>query len=343
MSLASQINLLATRIGNAFRDINHVKKRVKACTTANVTLTAPGTTFDGVTMSNGDRFLAAFQTTKSQNGVYVFNGSGSTATRDTDFDTTAEAVGAEVTVDQGTLYGGSKWVFPIKSTNTLGSTNVTPARMALAPAGGGISETYLPTRLQGQPANITDWNNPGDAGFYCSAGNATNAPASISGEWSGIMGYAQNYPFQMVFGNNDNGVQSLVYARSWNATGGAWGSWFQIGPSALSIKGGAEKTAAASATTGSVTLDASTASIFTVTPTGNITSLAITNPPASGTSCVIRLIVSQGATPRTIATPTGGVFMGAATPTQVANKVCIFDYETVDGGTTWYCSGVVQV
>lgn len=107
--------------------------------------------------------------------------------------------------------------------------------------------------------------------------------------------------------------------------------------------GGAEVSAAASATSGASTLDASAASVFTVTPSGNITSLAITNVPAAGTACTITLIVSQGGTPRTIATPTGGIFVGAATPTQVASKVCVFTYLTVDGGTTWICSAAVQV
>lgn len=112
---------------------------------------------------------------------------------------------------------------------------------------------------------------------------------------------------------------------------------------AANILGGAEAKANAPATTGSVTLDLSTASVFQVTPTGNITSLTLSNPPAAGTACTVTFIVNQGATPRTIATPSGGVFLGAASPTQVANKTCVFTYLTVDGGTTWYCSAAVQV
>lgn len=99
---------------------------------------------------------------------------------------------------------------------------------------------------------------------------------------------------------------------------------------------------AASGTSGTVTLDVTQANIFTLTPTGNVTTLTISNV-TSGVGCTISLIVSQGATPRTIATPTGGVFIGAATPTQVANKICVFTYLTVDGGTTWICSAAVQV
>lgn len=105
-------------------------------------------------------------------------------------------------------------------------------------------------------------------------------------------------------------------------------------------KGGDEAVAAAG-TTGSVTLDCSTASVFTMSPSGNVTALAFSNVPASGRACTITLIVTQGGTVRTIAAPSGAVWL-AAQPTQVASKVCVLTYMTTDGGTTWYASGVVQ-
>lgn len=107
--------------------------------------------------------------------------------------------------------------------------------------------------------------------------------------------------------------------------------------------GGAEVSAAASGTSGTVTLDASAASVFTLSPSGNVTTLTISNVPSTGTACTITLLVSQGATPRSIATPSGGQFHGAATPTQVANKDCVFTYLTVNGGTTWWCSASIEV
>jgi hypothetical protein len=113
--------------------------------------------------------------------------------------------------------------------------------------------------------------------------------------------------------------------------------------SAANILGGAEVSAAASGTSGTVTLDCSAASIFTLSPTGNVTTLTISNPPASGTACTITLIVTQSGTPRSIATPTGGTFGGVSSPTQVASKWCIFTYMTVDAGTTWYCTALQQV
>lgn len=109
------------------------------------------------------------------------------------------------------------------------------------------------------------------------------------------------------------------------------------------ILGGKEKTAAASGTSGTVTLDLSAASIFTLTPTAAVTTLAITNVPASGFGVSVRLKVTWGATPYAIAAPSGGIFYSAGTPTPVASKKAMYDFFTLDGGTSWDCSGVVQV
>jgi len=109
-----------------------------------------------------------------------------------------------------------------------------------------------------------------------------------------------------------------------------------------SAGGGAEKVAAASGTSGTVTLDLNSASVFTLTPTAAVTTLSITNVPTSR-AVSVRLCVTQGGTPYAIATPSGGVFYGAATPTPVSSKKTIYDYFTVDGGTSWHCSGTNQV
>lgn len=83
------------------------KDNVRVASTANITLTGPGTTIDGVTMSSGDRFLAKDQTTQSQNGIYIWNGSAVAATRAPDASTADELEGAVVVVDEGTSAGSS--------------------------------------------------------------------------------------------------------------------------------------------------------------------------------------------------------------------------------------------
>lgn len=69
-----------------------LKGAVRAVSTTNVNISAPGATIDGVTAANGDVFLLTAQTTGTQNGPYVYNGSGSAMTRALNWDTNAEAV-----------------------------------------------------------------------------------------------------------------------------------------------------------------------------------------------------------------------------------------------------------
>jgi hypothetical protein len=85
------------------------KDNVRVASTANINLASPGTTIDGITMSNGDRLLAKDQTTQTQNGIYIFNGSAVAATRATDADTFDKLESAVVRVDEGTANGGTQW------------------------------------------------------------------------------------------------------------------------------------------------------------------------------------------------------------------------------------------
>jgi len=104
-------------------------RNVKAATTANITLSNPGTsTFDVVTLSNGDKLLVKDQSTQSQNGIYVFNGSAAALTRATDSDLWDELVGSLVYVDQGSTQGEYRYYCTSNSGGTLGSTAVVYVR-----------------------------------------------------------------------------------------------------------------------------------------------------------------------------------------------------------------------
>jgi hypothetical protein len=85
------------------------KDSVRVATTVSVTLTAPGATIDGVTMASNDRFLVKDQSTASQNGIYIWNGAASTATRALDASTYTELEAAVVQVEEGTGNGGTTW------------------------------------------------------------------------------------------------------------------------------------------------------------------------------------------------------------------------------------------
>jgi hypothetical protein len=108
------------------------KASVRVTSTANVTVTAPGTTLDGVTLVNGDRVLLKNQTTASENGVYQFNGSAAAMTRTSDAVQGELTAGATVVVTEGTNKGtGSasanptQWTLATVDPITVGTTALT--------------------------------------------------------------------------------------------------------------------------------------------------------------------------------------------------------------------------
>lgn len=96
------------------------KDSVRVASTANLTLSGPGATIDGITMASGDRFLAKDQTTQSGNGIYVWTGAATPATRALDANTAAELEAAVVTVEEGTSAGST---FRQTQTNFVLDTN----------------------------------------------------------------------------------------------------------------------------------------------------------------------------------------------------------------------------
>lgn len=83
------------------------KDSARVATTANLTLSGPGATIDGITMATNDRVLVKDQTTQSQNGLYLWNGAAVAMTRTADASTFAELEQAVVTVEEGTSAGST--------------------------------------------------------------------------------------------------------------------------------------------------------------------------------------------------------------------------------------------
>lgn len=83
------------------------KDAVRVATQSNLNLASPGGTIDGVTMATSDRVLVRNQTTASENGIYVWNGAATPATRAADASTAAELEQAVTTVEEGTDAGTS--------------------------------------------------------------------------------------------------------------------------------------------------------------------------------------------------------------------------------------------
>lgn len=104
-----------------------VKRAVRAATTANITLSG-AQTIDGVSVVAGDRVLVKDQSTSSANGIYI--AASGAWTRATDADTASEIAGGTVSVEQGTVNGGSTWATYFKTTDTLGTTGMVFYRAA---------------------------------------------------------------------------------------------------------------------------------------------------------------------------------------------------------------------
>lgn len=138
-------------------------RNVHVATTANIDTTMPGTSsFDGHTITSGQRVLVWQQTNQAQNGIYVFNGTFAAMTRATDSDAWDELTGTLVYVDQGTLYGDKRFYCTANTGGTLGSTAVTYVQDTagtLSPSNFVTEETPSGT-INGSNTTFTLANTP---------------------------------------------------------------------------------------------------------------------------------------------------------------------------------------
>ena len=119
------------------------KEPCRVATTANIDLSNAPASIDGVTLANDDRVLVKDQTTQSQNGVYVFAGSGSAMTRSSDCDSAAEINGAAVFVKEGSTSADQGFT-QTSEVVTLGSNNVVWVQftgLGQITAGDGLSKS----------------------------------------------------------------------------------------------------------------------------------------------------------------------------------------------------------
>ena len=130
-------------VANAQQGLD-AKASVKAATTGNLSLTAPGAAIDGVTMTVGDRVLVKQQTAPAENGIYIWNGAAVAMTRTPDADAWAELPSAYTWVEQGTTQADTGWNCTVDSGGTLGTTAVTWVQFSGAAqltAGAGLLKT----------------------------------------------------------------------------------------------------------------------------------------------------------------------------------------------------------
>jgi len=215
LSVASGDTLTLISDGSAtWQVVSHTVSRgvrlpVRAGSTANVTLTAPGATIDGVTMAAGDRMLLKDQTTASQNGIYIWNGAASTATRATDANTAGKLTDTlQVTVDEGTINRDSIFALTTNKPITLETTALRFTRVhpATTVSSHPIGSAYQPTnsKLENLPRDTVGLTNQatlatgtirvfpmgilraGDTLTNINLQVGTTASAGITNSWAGV-------------------------------------------------------------------------------------------------------------------------------------------------------------
>ena len=154
-SLVSKEYVDAVKVGLDFKD------SVRVATTANISLSSAPAAIDGVTLSSDDRVLVKDQSTGSQNGLYVFNGSGSAMTRATDADANAEVTSGMFTfVTEGSVNADSGFVLTTDGSITVGTTALAFAQFSGAgqiTAGAAMTKTgnTLDVAVDGQSLEVS--------------------------------------------------------------------------------------------------------------------------------------------------------------------------------------------
>lgn len=161
------------------------KNAVKVAVTTNVNVASPGASLDGIAMTAGDRVLLTAQSTGSQNGLYVWNGSATAMTRATDADVSAEVTsGMSIPIEQGT-HAASIAILTTPDPIVLGTTTLTFTYLANASSyvqGTGITITGNTISL-----NVPVTVALGGTGATTAAGARTNLGAPQ-------IGFAQDIP-----------------------------------------------------------------------------------------------------------------------------------------------------
>jgi len=184
------------------------KDSVRVATTTNLTLSGPGATIDGVTMSNNDRVLVKDQSDATENGVYVFNGSANPLTRSADADVFDELEQAVVTVEEGTSAGTTFRQTEVNG--TVGADNVSWSTFgAAAPQSSETTSGTIEIATQAET----------DAGSDDARALTPNKLANWSGRKLKMSqtigdGSATSFNIDHNFGTRD--VQVTVYRNSGN-------------------------------------------------------------------------------------------------------------------------------
>jgi len=132
-----------------------LKGDVRAAVATNVTISAPGTTLDGVTAVSGELFLLTGQSTPTENGPYVFNGAAVAMTRALNWNTDPEAVRGSYWVVREGSKADEFALLTNDTAITLGTT--TPTFTFIAAQSGAVNgyTTTCPSTSGGATWTVT--------------------------------------------------------------------------------------------------------------------------------------------------------------------------------------------
>jgi hypothetical protein len=166
------------------------KSPVRAASVGNITVASPGATIDGVSMISGDRVALIAQTTGSENGIYIWNGSATPMTRASDSDTSAEMKsGTAFFVNEGTANADSSWVLTTNDPIILGTTSLTFVQfsgLGQIAAGTGMTKTGNTLNVIGTANRISVLADSVDIdAAYAGQTSIVTLGTITSGTWNG--------------------------------------------------------------------------------------------------------------------------------------------------------------
>lgn len=166
------------------------KQSVRVATQSNINLSSPGSTIDGVSVASGDRVLVKGQSTGADNGIYVFNGSGSAMTRASDANSEAKLNGgAFFFVEEGTDASNGYVLQKPSGSYTLGSSTLTFVQFSGAgqiTAGTGLTKTANTINVVGTLNRITANADSVDiSSTYVGQSSITTLGTIATGAWNG--------------------------------------------------------------------------------------------------------------------------------------------------------------
>jgi hypothetical protein len=303
-------------------------------TSANLTfanLTGTPTTLAGYGITDGltSENLALYLTISSANATYAFLGHTHSIANVTGLQTALDAKLETSNFTYANLTGKPSTFAPSAHNHAI--SEVTGLQTTLDGKLPSANFTYA--NITGTP-NLTVYLTTANAtatyqplGNYATTScltfaNLTGKPTTLSGY--GITdGYSTSNPSGYITAgaNTFTGAQNLQDNELFRAK----------------LRDYSESVSSPTISSGTLTLNLETSNIFTVSLNAAITTITITNVPASGSGASFTLIFTADGTPRSVTWPTSIKWAGGTAPTitSTSGKADSFAFFSSDGGTSW--------